>query len=46
MTRATSRISTDVDFERDGFQTGTLRVPHSSAKPVCAGACNVSPALR
>lgn len=29
MTRATSRISTDVDFERDGFQTGTLRVPHS-----------------
>ncbi|MBK1838674.1 succinylglutamate desuccinylase/aspartoacylase family protein [Azospirillum sp. YIM B02556] len=25
----TSRITTDVDFERDGFQTGTLRVPHS-----------------
>ena len=28
MTTATSRITTDVDFERDGFQTGTLRVPH------------------
>ncbi|MFK4449057.1 putative deacylase [Caballeronia udeis] len=24
-----SRISTDIDFEQEGFQTGTLRVPHS-----------------
>ena len=24
-----SRISTDIDFEQQGFQTGTLRVPHS-----------------
>ena len=24
-----SRISTDIDFEQEGFQTGTSRVPHS-----------------
>ncbi|AQH01398.1 succinylglutamate desuccinylase [Burkholderia sp. KK1] len=24
-----SRIGTDIDFDLDGFQTGTLRVPHS-----------------
>ena len=24
-----SRITTDIQFDRDGFQTGTLRVPHS-----------------
>ena len=24
-----SRISTDIDFEQEGFRTGTLRVPHS-----------------
>jgi len=24
-----SRISTDIEFEQEGFQTGTLRVPHS-----------------
>ncbi|CAB3639405.1 N-alpha-acetyl-L-2,4-diaminobutyric acid deacetylase [Paraburkholderia sediminicola] len=24
-----SRISTDIDFDKNGFQTGTLRVPHS-----------------
>ena len=24
-----SRIATDIDYDRDGFQTGTLRVPHS-----------------
>ena len=29
MQKATSRISTDIDFNRDGKQTGFLRLPHS-----------------
>lgn len=29
MSKATSRISTDLDFNRDGKQTGFLRLPHS-----------------
>ena len=29
MAKATSRISTDVDFNKDGKQTGFLRLPHS-----------------
>ncbi len=29
MAKATSRIWTDIDFERDGKQTGFLRLPHS-----------------
>ncbi|AJP59911.1 succinylglutamate desuccinylase [Pandoraea vervacti] len=29
MSSQQSRITTSIDFEREGFQTGTLRVPHS-----------------
>jgi predicted deacylase len=29
MSNDRTRISTDIDFGKDGFQTGTLRVPHS-----------------
>ncbi|MGQ3031668.1 MAG: succinylglutamate desuccinylase/aspartoacylase family protein, partial [Ferrovibrionaceae bacterium] len=29
MDKPASLITTDVDFDRDGIQTGTLRVPYS-----------------